>query len=161
MREDLEKVIKTDYGSVFTRYHHCNAELTVILNHGNSTSARFWEPIITALRFQPVNVLPWDLPGHGLSPQAPSPLEGYSLPAYAAILAKLIDHYQLTRFYLVGHSLGGHVILEAPELLRKSEGAMIVGTPPLGMPPQLQEAFLMSPQFQNFMQPDVSYKVIH
>lgn len=67
-------------------------------------------------------------------------------------MTEIIDYFELRDFCLFGHSLGGHVILESPDKLEKSKGAIIMGTPPLTIPPQLEKAFLMSPEFLSFLQ---------
>ena len=43
---------------------------------------------------------------------------------------------------LVGHSLGGHIALEVSEISSEIKGIVIFGTPPLGIPPAINEAFL-------------------
>ena len=160
MNHPHEKVLKTAQGPVFTRYYPQQAERTLLLIHGNSMSVSSWQPLINHALPQPVNILVFDLPGHGQSPRAEHPADTYSLPSYAAILAEVVRAYAPEHFYLVGHSLGGHIILEAPAVLAASRGALLMGTPPLGIPPRLDLAFQLSPQFLSFMQPDTDRSVL-
>jgi pimeloyl-ACP methyl ester carboxylesterase len=46
---------------------------------------------------------------------------------------------------LVGWSLGGHIVLEAAKLFPRSRGIVIWGTPPVGIPPAMDMAFLPNP----------------
>ena len=79
----------------------------LVLLHGIGSRAVSWWPVIDPLaaRFRLYAV---DLRGHGASAQPPS---GYLLPDYAADLAALLDALGLDRPRLLGHSLGGLVIL--------------------------------------------------
>jgi hypothetical protein len=58
----------------------------VIFVHGNSSSARTWDPVMTGRFGRRFRCLALDLPGHGESGPAPDPAT-YSLPGYAAVLA--------------------------------------------------------------------------
>ncbi len=58
----------------------------VIFVHGNSSSARTWQPVMTGEFGQRFRCLAFDLPGHGSSAPA-GDAEDYSLPGYAQVLA--------------------------------------------------------------------------
>lgn len=75
----------------------------VILLHGWTSSHRDWNPFVDALSAHH-QVLRWDARGH-----ATHPLQTVSLPTVqrmARDLANLLDHWQLARAVLVGHSMG-------------------------------------------------------
>ncbi len=55
-----------------------------------------------------------DLPGHGKSGLG---REGWPLMAFGADVAAVVDHLELDRVILVGHSMGGPVALEASRLM--------------------------------------------
>jgi pimeloyl-ACP methyl ester carboxylesterase len=152
MKNKLERTIDNGYGAFYSQFTDNEADYTLVFLHGNSSSSRFWDPLIASRLNQNFNMLVWDLPGHGNSPRASDPRLAYSLRNYADLLVTLIKAYQLKHFYLIGHSLGGHIILETPEILKASQGAVIMGTPPLGFPPRLDLAFQMSPQFLVLLQ---------
>jgi len=42
-------------------------------------------------------------------------------------------------------SLGGHILLEAAKDLPRARGFAIYGTPPVGFPPEMADAFLPNP----------------
>ena len=56
-----------------------------------------------------------------------------------------VDALGLRRARFVGWSLGGHVVLKMAPDLPEARGFMIFGTPPLGSPPSIGEAFLPNP----------------
>jgi pimeloyl-ACP methyl ester carboxylesterase len=116
----------------------------VIFVHGNSSSARVWDPVMTGWFGQRFRCLAFDLPGHGESGQAPD-LAGYSLPGYAAVLAGFAAAADADGAVIVGWSLGGHIALEAVPALPEAAGYIIFGTPPVGAASQLAAAFLPNP----------------
>jgi pimeloyl-ACP methyl ester carboxylesterase len=152
MKATNQELVKTNLGLIFTKYWDNHADRTLVLLHGNSSSSQFWQPIIESKLHQNFNLLTWDLPGHGESPRSEDPSTTYSLPSLATALSQVIQHYAPNQFVLIGHSLGGHIILEAPETLARSQGAVLMGTPPFGLPLRIDLAFQMSPQFLTFMQ---------
>ena len=79
----------------------------LVLLHGIGSRAVSWWPVVDALaaRFQ---LYAPDLRGHGASAKPP---RGYLLPDYAADLAALLAALGLERPRLLGHSLGGLIVL--------------------------------------------------
>ena len=116
----------------------------VILVHGNSSSARVWNPLLTGAFGERFRVLALDLPGHGGSAPAADPA-AYSLPGYAAVLADFAKVVAAEDAVIVGWSLGGHIALEAASALPEAAGFVIFGTPPVSGPADLGEAFLPNP----------------
>lgn len=143
--------VKTSQGLVYCSFENHLKDKTLVLVHGNSSSSGFWGPLAEGLK-QHFNILAFDLPGHGRSPVPEKPKETYSFPAYADLLAEIINNFDLKDYYLVGHSLGGHIILETLDRLSGCKGVIIMGTPPFTFPPQPEKAFQMSPQFLSFLQ---------
>lgn len=113
----------------------------VVLVHGNSSSSRTWHALMDGPFGERFRCLAFDLPGHGHS----KPADDYSLPGYAANLAGFMAATGAEDAVVVGWSLGGHIVLEAASLLPDAAGFVIFGTPPVGSPAQLAEAFLPNP----------------
>ena len=116
----------------------------VIFVHGNSSSARTWEPMLTGPFGQRFRCLALDLPGHGRS----APAEDhsvYSLPGYAGMLAGFAQAAGAADAVIVGWSLGGHIALEAAPSLPAAAGLVVFGTPPVSSAAQMGEAFLPNP----------------
>ncbi|MDP1725320.1 MAG: alpha/beta hydrolase [Bacteroidota bacterium] len=116
---------------------------TIVFIHGNSLSAKTFSEQFNGIKNIPLLAL--DLPGHGLSEKALSADKTYSILGYIEVLKHVISELQLTDFILVGHSLGGHIVLEASEELDGLKGLVLFGSPPLGMPPEMDKAFLPNP----------------
>ena len=116
----------------------------VMLIHGNSSSGGSYEKQINSDFGNKYRVVAIDLPGHGKSDPAAS-IADYSLPGYARVIAEMAEALDMEDAVFVGWSLGGHIVLEAHNLLPKAKGFVIFGTPPLAFPPAMEEAFLPNP----------------
>jgi pimeloyl-ACP methyl ester carboxylesterase/acyl carrier protein len=78
---------------------------TVVLIHGILDQALAWQLVAQPLADRGYRVIAPDLRGHGLSDHDPRG-EGYSLLSFCSDLADLVDHLQLSRFLVAGHSMG-------------------------------------------------------
>ncbi|MEM1180352.1 MAG: alpha/beta hydrolase [Acidobacteriota bacterium] len=96
-------------------------EIALVFVHGWMCDQTYWRHQVTAFvdRFQIVTV---DLPGHGNS-NATTTRSEWTLEGYGADVAAVVEHLELDQVVLVGHSMGGAVILEAVSLL----GDRVVG----------------------------------
>lgn len=103
----------------------------VVFVHGNWCSARCWLPTMARLPRR-YRALALDQRGFGFSSK---PDDGYSMGQRAADLEGFVDALGLTRFHLVGHSLGGAVAaqfaLDYPGRLRSL--FLLDAPPPTGM----------------------------
>ncbi|WP_406631290.1 alpha/beta fold hydrolase [Amycolatopsis sp. WGS_07] len=87
----------------------------VVLTHGTPASSYLWREVVPILaRRRTVYV--WDLLGFGDS--RPSPGVAPSIARQAATLAELVAHWGLENPALVGHDIGGGIVLRA-HLLEK------------------------------------------
>ena len=81
------------------------ARRTIVLLHGNSANAWWWQPLAEAMRATDCRLLALDQRGHGDSewvrPPAYNPLE------YARDLARFIAECAPPRPFVAGHSMGG------------------------------------------------------
>ncbi|MGO9817456.1 MAG: alpha/beta fold hydrolase [Acidocella sp.] len=99
---------------------------------GNKEQFRFlWEELLN----EPLNLIAWDAPGHGASPDLRDPA-AYAGTELLADARALIARYGTARNILVAHSLGTRIALatlaEAPEHF---VGAVLLGPPPPQMAP--------------------------
>ena len=139
---DSETVIVGGQEIAFLRSK--GGERTVILVHGNSSSAQTWSELIAGPFGQRFRCLALDLPGHGRSERASSQA-AYSLPGYAAALAGFAGALGAEDAVIVGWSLGGHITIEVAPHLPQAAGLVIFGTPPVASTAQMAEAFLPNP----------------
>lgn len=112
----------------------------IVFIHGNSLSSQTF--IEQFKRIKNIPLLAFDLPGHGLSEPAAVPDNVYSVPGFVEVLKVVISELGLNNYILVGHSLGGHIAIEASNELKGLKGLVLFGTPPIGIPPALDKAFL-------------------
>ncbi|MBL7827129.1 MAG: alpha/beta hydrolase [Saprospiraceae bacterium] len=78
----------------------------LVLLHGFCEDASVWSPMLEHLTDLPLVMI--DLPGFGLSDMPVTP----TVEAYADAVEQALDHLEIDRCVMVGHSLGGYVALE-------------------------------------------------
>ncbi len=113
----------------------------VVLIHGNSHSSKSFYNQLEGPIGKNLHLIAIDLPGHGESLPSNDPKNVYGLPGYARVIHGILNQLKISNPVLVGHSLGGHVALELSKMVSNVKGILIFGTPPLGKPPALQQAF--------------------
>ena len=116
----------------------------VVFVHGNSSSARTWQPQLEGEFGGRFRCLALDLPGHGHSAPA-ADHANYSLPGYAEVLTGFMGNVGVLDAVVVGWSLGGHIAIEAAPAMTDVAGWAIFGTPPVSDAGQLGIAFLPNP----------------
>lgn len=80
---------------------------TIVLNHGWRGPSCDWQPNVLALRDH-ARLLLYDVRGQGET-TAPSDVESYSMPQYAADLRALLDELDIQQAHIVGVSQGGMI----------------------------------------------------
>lgn len=85
---------------------HGGAGRPVVLLHGGSAHARWWDFVVPHLG--DVHAYALDLRGHGDSDAATG---DYAIGDYASDVGAMIEHFALARPLLVGHSFGSFVAL--------------------------------------------------
>jgi pimeloyl-ACP methyl ester carboxylesterase len=118
---------------------------TLVLVHGNSASSGAFAKQLDGTLGQKHRVIAFDLPGHGKSDNASNPATTYNIPGYARVLRDVVKQLGVEDAVFAGWSLGGHIVLEAAPDLPRAKGFAIFGTPPLGFPPIMDNAFLPNP----------------
>lgn len=103
---------------------------TRFLVHGVGGNAARWDPVTDLLVAKGQSVLVVDLPGHGSSSKARG---DYSLGALACSLRDLLDHLEVERAVLVGHSLGGGISMQFTyQFPQRVDGLVLVSSGGLG-----------------------------
>jgi pimeloyl-ACP methyl ester carboxylesterase len=121
---------------------HGKGTRALVLVHGWSCDRSYWKPQVDYLGAQ-YRVVLVDLAGHGESGQG---RKDYSMPSFGADVAAVVEALALEDVVLVGHSMGGDVIVDAARLLPgRVTGLVLVDTyKSLGEPqdPQAIDAFI-------------------
>lgn len=103
----------------------------VVMLHGWGASAELMMPLAQKLVPFGYTAHLLDLPGHGASPEPPC---AWSIADYAQLVVRYIQHQQLGRVYLFGHSFGGRISLvlgaDYPQLVSKIVLANAAGIRP-------------------------------
>lgn len=136
-------------------YESAGTGPAIMLIHGNSSSGLSYQHQIKGSLGEKYRLVAIDLPGHGNS-EPFAEISAYSIPAYAAVVVAAAEALGMQDAVFVGWSLGGHIVLEAHNLLEKAKGFVIFGTPPLAFPPAMEEAFLPNPMVNIGFKPDVT-----
>lgn len=146
----------TACGETVTLYDSGGIGPAVVLVHGNSHHFGSFSPLLANLPGDKYRLIGIDLPGHGKSPPARSPETCYSLPGYAELLVEVVDFLAISEAVFTGHSLGGHIVLEALPHLPSAVGAFVMGTPPVANSTDFAEAFLPNPAGGAIFQAEMS-----
>lgn len=106
----------------------------IVAVHGVTSSNRAWQCFAGALVPHGFTIYAPDLRGRGHSNQLPPP---FGMENHARDVVALLDHLNLDRVDVVGHSMGGFVtvamLARYPE--RVAKAVLIDGGIPLGLPP--------------------------
>ncbi|MCY3643898.1 MAG: alpha/beta fold hydrolase [Acidimicrobiaceae bacterium] len=109
----------------------------MLLVHGVGARADRWRLNLEGFADAGYHPYAIDLPGHGLAEKGDR--FDHSVPNYAAFARAVLDQIGSDRVYLVGTSLGGHILATvACEIPERVAGLVLVGT--LGMAPIGPEA---------------------
>ena len=87
---------------------HGNGDPIVLL-HGTPSSSLIWRNIAPRLVEAGNRVHVFDLLGFGLSERPQAPEVDTSISAQVAVLEKMLAHWELQRFHLVAHDIGGGI----------------------------------------------------
>ncbi len=86
-----------------------DAKNTVVLLHGFTGSTKSWYEVIEQLPSD-IRILAVDLTGHGRS-SVKIPVERYQMEEQIEVLQALVVHLGLSKFTLLGYSMGGRIAL--------------------------------------------------
>jgi len=96
-------------------------ETALVFVHGWCCDQGYWREQVDTFS-QEYNVVTIDLAGHGKSGKE---RDDYTLQAFGMDVASVVKHLELDRIILIGHSMGGGVILAAAHQLKEQTLAVI------------------------------------
>lgn len=105
----------------------------LFLCHGNSSAANSFTPLLEGELGRRHRLVALSFPGHGASGRASNPNHSYSIGSFGTMVANIVETYGQKRYWLLGHSLGGHVLLESLIHLPGAMGLFLVSAPPISM----------------------------
>jgi len=145
--------LKIDETKIFYR-EVGQGDITLFFVHGNSSSSNSFIKQFESKLADRFRLIAIDLPGHGNS----DPLSQYSVSKLTDCIAGCFKALNLSSRSVigVGHSFGGHLLLEASPQLGHLRSMVIWGTPPLGNPARPDIAFQPNPNVQYFFMGELS-----
>ncbi|MEZ4228907.1 MAG: alpha/beta hydrolase [Polyangiaceae bacterium] len=145
-----------------------NAAPAIVFVHSNSCSKECWErqfaetqPDGTPNPLREYRLIAFDLPGHGDTRRIDGDQNVYSIGLYAEAVTAFSEALQLHGAVYVGHSLGGHAVIESGQFLPEPRGALIYGAPPVSTLAQLGAAFFPMPGGPHYLTANLSNEDIH
>lgn len=116
-----------------------HGEPAIVLVHGWSNNADYWNAQLDVLKAR-YTVVTLNLAGHGASDRN---REAWSMANYAADVAAVVRAIANQRIVLVGHAMGGIVVLEAARTIGKRVIGIIAvdSLKSIGQPPMSQARF--------------------
>ena len=92
-----------------------NGEPTLVFVHGWSCDKSYWNDQVKT--FSPkYKVVTIDLAGHG---ESGSERKNYTMELFGEDVAAVVNKLELDKVILIGHSMGGYVIIEAARQLKE------------------------------------------
>ncbi|MCA9645169.1 MAG: alpha/beta hydrolase [Polyangiaceae bacterium] len=140
----------------------------IVFVHSNSCSKECWErqfaevlPDGSPNPLRQYRLLAFDMPGHGDTRRIDGQANTYSIQLYAESVEAFSEALGLHGAVYVGHSLGGHALIESGQFLPEPAGALIYGAPPVSTLEQLGAAFFPMPGGPHYLTADLSAEDIH
>lgn len=109
--------------------------LPVLMLHGNSSYREVFHNQLDGEVGQRFQCIALDLMGHGDSDDAENPEQSYTIPGYANAAVEVMQKLGISRYAVVGWSLGGHIALEMTAQTDCLAGIAISGAPPVDLDP--------------------------
>ena len=126
--------------------------MNILFIPGNSQSTNTFSQQVNSPKFKEHQISVFDLEAAISSLQDPTPDTFFYL-----LKSKLIDLHKEQKFdCIVGHSWGGHLLIESILDMEGVKGIMTFGTPFMSKPPRMEESFLPNPALALFYTKELS-----
>jgi non-heme chloroperoxidase len=119
--------IRTSDGVELAASDEGHGESVVVLSHAMTGTRNDWRLVVPCLLARGWRVVSFDQRGHGQSGRGPVSVERLALD-----IQEIVEHLDLSRLALVGHSSGGYALLalEPPFVRRRVRSMVVVSTTP-------------------------------
>lgn len=136
-------------------------ENVILFFHGNSLSSELFSAQMKSNLASKYRLISFDFQGHGNSSKPVNPEWAYSAEGFGAVVGTILTTYKISSCIICGHSFGGHLAIQASLMLGPVlKGLFCVGTPPIGVPPQIDKMYLPNPALMLAYKPDLSAEEI-
>ncbi len=139
--DNLRQSVKINGTKISYLDNNVQSEISLVFIHGNSMSAQMFKHQFEDSRLQAYRCIALDLPGHGKSEN----LKQYSFIQNKTSIKNFAEKLKLKDYVIVAHSLGGHFAIQILPKLTGCIAVVLIGTPPLKSPLNMDEAFLSHP----------------
>ena len=107
----------------YSQHNMGSDEVPLVLLHGFLESSTMWEHVQFPSDYPMVKI---DLPGHGKSTDPDLLCD--TMQEMAKAVMKVVDELQLSRYHLIGHSMGGYVGLEVKRMDARLNKVMLLNS---------------------------------
>lgn len=137
-------------GCKIAYYENESTGPAILFLHGNSLAAEtFKNQFENQHLYENYHLIAPDLPGHGESGKATDPDDDYTLSGFVAFIVDFMKALDVRDAILAGHSLGGHILMDAWEQIEeRANGLVIFGAPPITIPIQMEYSHYENPAFE-------------
>lgn len=151
----MEENIITVQGLKLATYERPGKKTPLFFVHGNSSKAGAFEEVWQHSALREYHLLSLDLPGHGKSGHA-SDVSVYTISSLGNLIAGIIGLKNLRNVILIGHSIGGHIALNALSFTDRVAGIALAGTAPIEGAHDLSKAYIISETVQTVFKAEAS-----
>lgn len=137
-----------------------NGNTTLFFVHGNSSSNRLFEKQLNSSLTNDFRLIAPDFPGHGRSENAAHPDEAYGFDGTGNLIIDIVEKLELKNIIYIGHSLGGHILMQNIDRLPEARGLIISGSSPFALPPRFDLAFNPTPAAKCFFSKQITDELI-
>lgn len=131
-------------------------ETTLLMIHGNTLRKESFLPQFNSSLNDHFRLVAVDLPGHGDFVNNGDAESLYSIAGLEDFVIQFCREMKFDHLVLFGHSLGGHIAIEAASGIESLKGIIALGTPPLTSIETSHTPFLEHPAFPSLMQGELS-----
>ena len=140
----LESKVKSKDGVDIAYSKYGNGEPAIVLVHGWSCDQSYWKNQIEKLA-ENYSVVTVDLAGHGLSGME---RKNYTMDLFGEDVAAVVNKLGLKKVILIGHSMGGYVVIEAARQLKEKVIGLVGADTYQGLEDEMTEE-----QIDQFLKP--------
>lgn len=131
--------------------------MKILFIPGNSQSTNTFLNQVESSKFEKHQLSEFDIEAEINNLYNPSPESFFFL-----LKDKLVELHKKHKFdYIIGHSWGGHLLIESISEMEGVKGIMTFGTPFMRIPPRMEESYLPNPALPLFFTKELKEEQLH